>query len=170
MTISSDSIFRNLNDYSYSYFSLSPNFVCLIPPSVINYELFKKSKINEEKKYLFLCYHLQWTHKKPLLTPFILSSSVQILATWSMFSGASLVAQMIQNLPAMQETQVRSLGGEDLLKKGMATNSSILAGKIPWTEEPGGLQSMGLQRVGHDWATNTFTSMFSSVSSLSSQL
>ena len=55
-----------------------------------------------------------------------------------------LVAQMAKNLPAMQETQVRSLGQEDLLEKGMATHSSILAWRIPWTQEPGGLQSMGL--------------------------
>ena len=54
----------------------------------------------------------------------------------------------------MWETQVQSLGQEDLLEKEMATHSSILAWKIPWTEEPGGLQSMGLQRVGHDWATS----------------
>ena len=64
--------------------------------------------------------------------------------------GASLVAQMIKNLPAMQETWVLSLGWEDPLAKGMPTHSSILAQKIPWTEEPGGLQSMGLHRVGHD--------------------
>ena len=57
----------------------------------------------------------------------------------------------------MQETQVRSLGQKDPLEKGMATNSSIFAWRIPWTEEPGGLQSMGSQRVGHDWVTNAFT-------------
>jgi len=60
-----------------------------------------------------------------------------------------LVAQMVKNLPAMQETQVQSLCQEDPLEKIMATHSSILAWKIPWAEEPGGLQSMGLQRVGH---------------------
>ena len=54
----------------------------------------------------------------------------------------------------MQETQVWSLGWEDLVEKGMATHSSSLAWRIPWTEEPGGLQSMELQRVGHDGATN----------------
>ena len=59
----------------------------------------------------------------------------------------SLVAQMVKNLPVMQETGVRSLGQEDALEKGMATHSSILAWRIPETEEPGGLQSMGLQRV-----------------------
>ena len=60
---------------------------------------------------------------------------------------ASLVAQMVQRLPAMWETRVQSLGREDPLEKGMATQSSTLAWKIPWTEEPGGLQSMGSQRV-----------------------
>ena len=63
---------------------------------------------------------------------------------------ASLVAQMVKHLPTMWETQVRSLGQEDPLEKEMATHSSILAWKIPWTEEPGALQSMGSQRVGHD--------------------
>ena len=66
------------------------------------------------------------------------------------FFGASLVAQMVKRLPAMWETQVRSLGGEDPLEKEMAAHSSILAWKIPWMVEPGRLQSMGLQRVGHD--------------------
>ena len=69
-------------------------------------------------------------------------------------NGASLVAQMVKNLPAMRETQVQSLGQEDPLEKGMATHSSILAWRIPWTEEPGGPQSMGLQRVRYDWAAN----------------
>ena len=63
---------------------------------------------------------------------------------------ASQVAQMVKRLPAMRETQVRSLGWEDPLEKEMATHSSILAWKIPWTEEPGRLQSMGSPRVGHD--------------------
>ena len=65
-------------------------------------------------------------------------------------SWTSLVAQMVKRLPTMQETQVRSLGQEDPLEKEMATHSSSLAWKIPWMEEPGGLQSMGSQRVGHD--------------------
>ena len=60
------------------------------------------------------------------------------------------MAQRVKFLPAMRETQVRSLGLEDPLEKEMATHSSILAWKIPWTEEPGGLQSLGSQRVGHD--------------------
>ena len=63
--------------------------------------------------------------------------------------GASLVAQVVKNLPAMWETQVQSLGQEDPLERGMATHSSMLGWEIPWTEEPGGLQSMGSQRVEH---------------------
>ena len=63
---------------------------------------------------------------------------------------ASLVAQRLKHLTPMQETRVRSLGGEDPLEKEMATHSSILAWRISWTEEPGRLQSTGSQRVGHD--------------------
>ena len=62
----------------------------------------------------------------------------------------SLVAQTVKHLPTMRETQVRSLGREGLLEKEMATHSSILAWRIPWTEEPGRLQSMGSKRVRHD--------------------
>ena len=60
------------------------------------------------------------------------------------------MAQTVKDLPAMQETQVQSLGQEDHLEKEMATHSGALAWKITWTEQPGRLQSMGLQRVGHD--------------------
>ena len=63
---------------------------------------------------------------------------------------APLVTQMVKNLPAMLETWVRSLGWEDAMEKGMANHSSILTWRIPWTEEPSKLQSMGLQRVRHD--------------------
>ena len=70
---------------------------------------------------------------------------------------ASLVAQMIKNLPAMQETQVQFLGWKDPLEMGMAIHFSILAWRIPWTEEPGRLQSMGSPRVRHHWVTNTHT-------------
>ena len=66
------------------------------------------------------------------------------------YSWASLVAQMVKNLPAMRETRVQFLGWKDLLEKGKATHSSILAWKILWTEEPGRPQSTGSQRVGHD--------------------
>ena len=68
----------------------------------------------------------------------------------SILVWTSLVAQMVKHLPTVWETWVQSLGWEDPLEKGKATHSSILAWRIPWTEDPGGLQSMGLQRVGHD--------------------
>ena len=69
------------------------------------------------------------------------------------FQRVSLVGQMVKKLPEIQETPVQSLGQEDPLEKEMATGSSILAWRSTWTEEPGVLQSMGSQRVGHDWAT-----------------
>ena len=68
---------------------------------------------------------------------------------------SSLVAQMVKNLPAMQETQVQSLGREFPLERGRATHSNILAWRIPWTEEPGDLQSMGWGRLRNEWAANT---------------
>ena len=71
--------------------------------------------------------------------------------------GTSLLAQMVKNLPAMQETQIQSLGWEDSLEKEMATHSSIPAWRIPWTEELGRLQFMGSQRVGNDLENNIFT-------------
>ena len=66
------------------------------------------------------------------------------------FARASLAAQTVKNLPETQETPVQSLGQEDGLEKAVATHSSILAWKIPWTEDPGKLQSIGLQRIEHD--------------------
>ena len=78
------------------------------------------------------------------------SSSSNIRQLWSFPGGSAL-----KNLPTIQETQIRILDQEDALEEGMATHSSLLAWRTPWTEEPGGLQSMGLQRVGHDcsdWA------------------
>ena len=94
---------------------------------------------------------------EPWLNCFTFSSPV-LCKTTSLYKSilllslqrASLVAQMVKHLPAMWETQVQSLGWEYPLGKEMATNSSTLAWKIQWMEEPGGLQSMGSQRVGHD--------------------
>uniref|UniRef100_A0A8C6D8F7 Ig-like domain-containing protein n=1 Tax=Moschus moschiferus TaxID=68415 RepID=A0A8C6D8F7_MOSMO len=77
------------------------------------------------------------------------------LNVWEPRSPSSLVAQMVKNPPAIQETQVQSLGQEDPLEKGVATHSSIPTWRRPWTEEPGGLQPMEFQRVRHDWVTNT---------------
>ena len=74
-------------------------------------------------------------------------------AWWATVHGVAksrTLAQMVMNLPGMRETWVQSLGQEDPLEKAMATHSSTFAWKIPWTEEPGRLQSMGSQRVGHD--------------------
>ena len=73
--------------------------------------------------------------------------------TSSKFFKASLMAQLVKNLPAMQETQVQSLGWENPVEEEMAAHSSILACEIPWTEESGGLQPMGSQRVRHNLMT-----------------
>ena len=101
------------------------------------------SHFSEHKVILVICTSILGYNKKTYLCTY----------------RASLVAQRIKLLPAMQETRVWSLGWEDPLEKEMATYSSIPAWRIPWTEEPGGLQSMGSQRVRHDWATFTFTFM-----------
>ena len=95
--------------------------------------------------------------KMPLYT----NSIWEINLLWS--SRASLVAQLVKNLHAVQETQVWSLGGEDPLEKGMATHSNILAWRTPWTEESGGLQTTGSKRVGHDWLSYTFSFHFAMV-------
>ena len=86
----------------------------------------------------------------PGLDPFALKDIIET-------DGVSLVAQMVKKLPTMRETWLWSLSREDLLEKGLATHSSILAWRIPWTEEPGGLQTVGSQRVRYDWGTNSFS-------------
>ena len=73
-----------------------------------------------------------------------------IIVLITAYFGTSLVAQMVKNLPVMQKAQVQSLGLEDPLERGMETHSSVLAWRIPWTEEPGELSSMGLQRMRHN--------------------
>ena len=80
---------------------------------------------------------------------------------------ASLVVQMVKHLPTVQETQVRSLGWEDPLEKEIATYSSTPDWKVPWMKEPGRLQSMGSQGVGHDWETSLFFHFHSNISSAS---
>ena len=82
-----------------------------------------------------------------LVSSWLSSPSTPCIISWS--GQSFLVAHTVKNLPAVQETRVRSLGREDPLEEGMATHSSILAWRIPWTGEPGGLQAMGSQRVGH---------------------
>ena len=86
----------------------------------------------------------------PLLS---LHFSFFTLNSFCQIHWGSLVGLLVKNLPAMQETQDWPLGQEALLEKGMATQSSVLAWGIPWTEEPGRLQSLGSQRVGHNWGT-----------------
>ena len=83
------------------------------------------------------------------------AKSPKWLSEFHFHFGDFPVAQMVRNRPAMQETRVWSLGQEDPLETGMAIHSSILAWRIPWTQKPGGLQFLGLQRVGQDWVTNT---------------
>ena len=86
----------------------------------------------------------------------VAESDVTELLNWTeqKLSWVSLVAQMVKSLPAMKETWIRSLAWKDPLEKKMANHSSVLAWKIPWTENPGSLQPMGLQRVRHDWTTS----------------
>ena len=93
----------------------------------------------------WLLYHFEfWNHKHGM--------SLFISASIFLDIPVGSPGNSVKNLPAIQETQVQSLSGEDPLEKGMATHSSILAWRIPWTEKPGRLQSIGLQRVGHAWA------------------
>ena len=99
-------------------------------------------------------YHVQDLVKEKLLRLHYLKCFV-ITDSWlvNINIWASLVAQTLKNLPAVQETWVQSLGLEDPLEKGKATHSSVLAGRIPWIEEPGRLQSLVSKRVRHDWTT-----------------
>ena len=134
----------------------------------------QKPQYGISKAYIFFSYsallslYIPQRFKIISILPFILpsarlplvpgSSNVKILGLTTClsfrFSRDSLVAQMVKSLPVMWETWVWSLGLEDPLEKEMATHSSILAWKIPWMEEPGRLQSMGSQRIRHNWATS----------------
>ena len=105
------------------------------------------SLITCDVKYLFMCL---------LATPIPFLGKIAF-KTFPPFGGLPWWAQTVKNLPAMWEIQVQSLGQEDPLEEGMATHSCILVWRIQWTEEHGGLQSLGLQRIGYDWTTNTFT-------------
>ena len=108
--------------------------------------LYRPSHPNQDSKKLFCGY--QQTDSK------FKQKDKRSKTAWYYERRASLAAQRLKHLPAMQETWVRSLGQEDPLDKEMATHSNILAWRIPWRKEPGRLQSMGSQRVGHDWATS----------------
>ena len=117
-------------------------FFCLWQSLLILFQLTKGLR-----QFFFLSSHYFGN-----LSPHVVAQSPQMNFLITTFT--SLVAQMVKRLTTMQKTQVRSLGWEDPLEKEMATYSSTLAWKIPWMEEHGRLQSMGSQRVGHDWATS----------------
>ena len=118
-------------------------------------------RIVRSEKVLF-CLNICFIQKKIIIWGFVVPATVPprsyaCCIPWCLKCKVLLcimtVAQMVKNLPAMQETQGQSLVWENPLEKKMATHSSILAWRIPWTEEPGGLQPMGSQRVRHDWAS-----------------
>ena len=127
---------------------------CRIPPMEYSCQKKKKINLNQIKhnsqalvSSLFI-YHICTGTKDTEVNKIDLMFPKELL---------SLLPWWLRNMSVMQETWVQSLGQEDPLEEEMATHSSILAWKIPRMEDPGGLQSMGLQRAGHDWATNTFT-------------
>ena len=116
---------------------------------------------------------MEWTLKGSF--PLGLTGLISLLSKglWRVFSSitvqkhqffgaqlTSMVLQTVKRLSTMRETQVWSLGWEDPLEREIAIHSSTIAWKIPWTEEPGRLQSMGSQRVGHDWATSLFSCLY----------
>ena len=111
----------------------------------------------------FLCFlirHFTRVPEKfwPFTVPTSLLCAPDLALCQPLHKGMTLTGgSVVRNPPAVQELRVPSLGQEYPLEKEMATHSSILSQRIPWTGEPGGLQSKGSQRVGHDWATNTFT-------------
>ena len=127
------------------------NFVKNIPLSCILYFL-EMQRVYLNNLYIFTVQQTRHTFKRlfnKMKNEYISSTKYSV----GIFKTKIISSMYIQNLPAMQETWVQFLGWEDALEKEMAIHSSILAWKIPWTEEPGGLQSMGSQRVRHDLAT-----------------
>ena len=142
-------------------------FVCALPPCAFSGNLIRKKVKKKKKEEVKLPGNLIWTHEFTyhLHNIWELVSAVFWAGVQQWFSLVLWLLNSVKNLPAVQETQVQSMGWEDALEKGMATHPSTLAWRISWTEELGGLQSMGLQRVRHDWVTNTFTwfSLFTSM-------
>ena len=135
--------------------------LCISSKNVFYTPYFTKGRCSIHSSYYFLLWSLRVTceYRMHPTRGRWASPSNRRVALYLGGSLASLVAQRLKRLPAMQETWVRSLGWEDPLVKEMATHSSILAWRIPWTEEPGTLQSTGSQRVGHDWATSLSLSL-----------
>ena len=130
-----------------SHFSLRCSRFCWMNISLFAYAFFWRPQI-------FLSFVISFGYY--LFSPIMCSWLMRYLGTCTslLITWASQVSWMVKCLPAMQETWVLSLDQDDPLEKEMAIHSSTLAWKIPWTEEPGRLQSMGSQRVGHDWATS----------------
>ena len=154
MTLSTELTSRR---FHFKMIRLTLSFYCWKLGSFPNVNLQSYCTSKWEKRllryFLFLEYCNRWFCKILCKYPVLWFG-----ATIRSYYRAFLVAQLVKNPPAMQETLVPFLGQEDPLEKGMATHSSILAWKIPWTEEPGRLQSMRLQRVGHNWVTFTLRS------------
>ena len=119
-----------------------------------------KTNLHSQGKRLPYNLRVMWRWKQLNIRPFSPSNWKRLLVRWT-----SLVVQTVKGLSTMRETRVQSLGWEDPLEKKMATHSSTIAWKIPWTEEPGRLQSMVSQRVGHDWATSRSRSWLDSTPS-----
>ena len=142
--------------FEHSYHKLPSCLTVSSHPSwqVHVYSLGKKGKHRVGANTWSIPAHTEFIITSPLTT---FRSHHAYLHVWPTSVRASLVAQPIKNLPTMQETWVQSLVREDPLEEEMATHFSILAWRIPWIEEPGRLQSMGSQRIRHDWATKTFT-------------
>ena len=123
--------------------------------------LFITCKFFTSKTYLTSTFHLSTVSPADSCPCDVSPSSVWVvwnhIPWFSTVSFSRMFWWLRQSLPAVQETWVRSLGQEDPLEEEMETHSSILSWKTLWTEEPGRLQSMGLQRIGHDWVTKTST-------------
>ena len=162
---------ETLSPQCHSQLSSLPTLVCHHPSSVHHLFFFFLTFFKSQFPGCCICHSMHCSREKmkvlwsqhfaKISSRFPIACQVRHIVFISIFYAklhivwVSLMAQMVKNLPAMRETLVRSLGWEDPLEKGMATQSRILAWRIPWTEEPGGLQSMESQRIRHDWATNT---------------
>ena len=139
---------------------LQPRVLLLFPGNKNNIFAFK-SMIFSFLSLFFFFRNWKTSRTVFIYISILMDKSEQCILNSTIYSfRASLEAQMIRNLPAMWETQVWSMGWEDPLEEGMATHSRILAWRIPGTEEPAELQSVGLQKVRHDWATNTHTELY----------
>ena len=147
--IKSEKSTGNINNIcNVLYFLLGNEYSRFVSFSLFNIVLLISSSFNES--LFFVLFSKLYIYIKLFLCIYDTFFNRRVLRRVIEGIGASLVAQRIKHLPAMRETRIRSLGWEDPLEKGMATHSSILAWRIPWTEEPGGLQSTGSQRVGHE--------------------